>query len=45
VLVVDATPGLPPEGADLVRARPETALPTGGGDATLIANRVVLGAP
>jgi hypothetical protein len=45
VLIVDATPGLPPGGEDLIRARPETAVPSGGGDVTLIANRVVLAAP
>jgi hypothetical protein len=38
--VVDATPGLPQGGNDLIRARPTTAVPSGDGDVTLVADQV-----
>lgn len=38
--VVDETPGLPREGNELVRARPTTAVPSGDGDVTLVADQV-----
>ena len=41
--VVDATPGLPPGGNELVRARPTTAVPSGDGDVTLVAVQVSFG--
>jgi hypothetical protein len=45
VWIVDSTPGLPRGGEELIRARPDTAVPSSGGDVTLIANRVLLGEP
>jgi hypothetical protein len=36
VIVADQSPGLPPEGARLVAARPATAVPSGDGDVTLV---------
>jgi hypothetical protein len=36
VVVADQSPGLPPEGARLVAARPATAVPSGDGDVTLV---------
>lgn len=42
LLVVDATQGLPPGGEALIQARPQTAVPSHGGDVTLIARQVQL---
>jgi hypothetical protein len=43
--VVDSTPGLGPQGEALLRARPETAVPSGDGDVTMLAGRVAIGGP
>lgn len=40
--VYDRTPGLPPTGARLLAARPETAAPVQDGDATLVTRKVRL---
>jgi hypothetical protein len=42
LLIVDATPGLPPEGNTLLQARPTTAVPSQDGDVTLIANEILV---
>jgi hypothetical protein len=42
LLIVDATPGLPPGGDTLIQARPNTAVPSQDGDLTLIANEVLI---
>jgi hypothetical protein len=44
VFIVDTTPGLPPGGDGLLQARPKTAVPSGEGDVTLIADQVSFGA-
>jgi hypothetical protein len=40
--LVDQSPGLPPSGAALLAARPETAVPFWEGDATVATARVEL---
>jgi hypothetical protein len=40
VAIYDITPGLPPGGAALLRARPDTAVPFGDGDASIVMVRV-----
>jgi hypothetical protein len=40
VLLVDHSPGLPPAGEPLIQARPVTAVPSQGGDSTMILHRV-----
>ncbi|MDI1443033.1 M20/M25/M40 family metallo-hydrolase [Polyangium sp. 6x1] len=42
VLLVDSTPGLPPSADEIVRARPETAVPFQEGDVTLVSRRTRL---
>ena len=42
LFITDRTPGLPPAGADLLAARPKTAVPSHDGDGTLIVDRVSL---
>jgi hypothetical protein len=38
--VLDRTPGLPPAGAPLLQARPDTAVPIQEGDSTLVSRKV-----
>ncbi|MFQ5416746.1 MAG: M20/M25/M40 family metallo-hydrolase [Myxococcota bacterium] len=40
--VIDRRPGLPPEAAPLLRARPEFAVPVHGGDEWIVTRRVLL---
>lgn len=42
LLVVDSTPGLPPEGDALLSARPEAAQPSQGGDRSLLIDWIAL---
>lgn len=44
VYIVDYSPGLPQAGAALIQARPKTAVPSGEGDLSMIADRVLIGA-
>jgi hypothetical protein len=44
VFLVDYSTGLPPAGARLIQARPKQAAPSGEGDVSLVANRVLIGA-
>jgi hypothetical protein len=44
VFVVDYASGLPPAGARLIQARPKNAVPSGEGDVSLMADRVLIGA-
>ncbi|MCC6457327.1 MAG: M20/M25/M40 family metallo-hydrolase [Caldilineaceae bacterium] len=42
LLIVDATPGLPPGDDMLIQARPNSAVPSQDGDVTLIANELLI---
>jgi len=43
--VADLTYGLPPEGADLLEARPVNAVPSQDGDVSVVMNEVTLPTP
>ncbi|HBY99414.1 MAG TPA: hypothetical protein DEP84_36665 [Chloroflexi bacterium] len=44
LFIVDKTLGLPPGGTGLTQARPASAVPSGDGDVSIIADRVLIGA-